>query len=107
MTADLTTWLRERYRARQEQLEFVRDFIPENHQGEFVDVEQELRELDAKRRILDLHRPVRKRSTGSGGGIIEDCQMCDHFPAQYPCATMRLLALPLADHPDYREEWRS
>jgi hypothetical protein len=24
----------------------------------------------------------------------------------YPCDTLRVLALPYADHPDYREEWR-
>ncbi len=24
----------------------------------------------------------------------------------YPCPTLSLLALPYADHPDYREEWR-
>ncbi|MDT0567904.1 DUF6221 family protein [Streptomyces sp. DSM 3412] len=65
-----------------------------------------LREIDAKRQLLDLHRPMRRRSTGSGGGAIEDCQICDHFPAQFPCLTLRLLALPYADRPGYREEWR-
>lgn len=65
-----------------------------------------LREVESKRRIIELHRSVRVRSTGSAGGTIEDCQMCDHFPAQYPCLTLRLLALPYADHSDYREEWR-
>lgn len=64
-----------------------------------------LREVEAKRRIIDLHRPVGKRSTGSGGGTVKDCQICDHFPAQFPCLTLRLLALPYADHPLYREEW--
>jgi hypothetical protein len=24
----------------------------------------------------------------------------------YPCDTLKLLALPYADHPDYRDEWR-
>ncbi|MCD7440252.1 DUF6221 family protein [Streptomyces lincolnensis] len=65
-----------------------------------------LREIDAKRQLLALHRPVQQRSTGSGGGTIEDCQVCGHFPAQYPCVTLRLLALPYADRPGYREEWR-
>ena len=64
-----------------------------------------LAEVDAKRQLMELHRPVRKRSTGSDGGVIEDCKMCDHFPAQYPCATMRLLALPYADRSGYRQEW--
>jgi hypothetical protein len=65
-----------------------------------------LAEVEAKRELLKLHRSVGRRSTGSGGGIVEDCQICDHFPAQYPCATLRLLALPYVDHPDYRQEWR-
>ncbi|GAA3956909.1 hypothetical protein GCM10022384_07530 [Streptomyces marokkonensis] len=65
-----------------------------------------LREIDAKRQMLDLHRPVHRRSTGSGGETIEDCQVCGHFPAQYPCATLRILALPYADRPGYRMEWR-
>lgn len=63
-------------------------------------------EVAAKREILALHRPVQRRSTGSAGGTISDCQMCGHFPAQYPCGTLRLLSLPYADHPDYRAEWR-
>jgi hypothetical protein len=70
------------------------------------DPERVLRRVAADRRILDLHRSAQKRSTGSDGGFIEDCQTCDHFPAQYPCATIRLLALPHADRPGYREEWR-
>lgn len=65
-----------------------------------------LREIEAKRQIVRLHRPVTKRSTGSGGGTVEDCAVCDHFPAQYPCLTIRLLTLPYVDRPGYREEWR-
>jgi hypothetical protein len=65
-----------------------------------------LREIDAKRQLLALHRPVEQRSTGSGGGTVTDCQVCSHFPAQYPCATLRLLALPYADRPGYRDACR-
>ncbi|MER7047743.1 DUF6221 family protein [Streptomyces jumonjinensis] len=70
------------------------------------DPERVLAEVDAKRRMLDVHRRVHRRSTGSAGGINEDCAICDHFPAQYPCGTLRLLALPYAAHPDYQEAWR-
>jgi hypothetical protein len=65
-----------------------------------------LAEVDANRRILDLHRPVQVRSTGSAGGNLETCRLCDQFPAQYPCGTMRALAMPYADRPGYREQWR-
>jgi hypothetical protein len=45
-------------------------------------------ECEAKRRIVGLHP-------------------CDNCGAAFdPCETLRLLALPYADHPDYREEWR-
>ena len=60
-----------------------------------------LREVEAKRRILGEHETRNGR-----------CRVCaatahgnwQRFRA--PCFTLRLLALPYADHPDYREEWR-
>jgi hypothetical protein len=55
-----------------------------------------LREIDAKRKIIAEHdvysRPLGERM---------DCQSYD-----FPCTTLRLLALPYADRPGYREEWR-
>lgn len=70
-------------------------------------------EVEAKRRILAEHAPIGP-----------DCQVCalvdreecydgenewleDTFtriPA--PCPTLRALAAPYTEHPDYREEWR-
>jgi hypothetical protein len=70
------------------------------------DPKRALDEIDAKQRILDLHRPVQVRSTGSAGGNLETCRLCNQFPAQYPCETMRALAMPYADRPGYREQWR-
>lgn len=46
---------------------------------------------------------------------LTDCERCvDHNDGQgtrghdlsIPCPTLRMLALPYADHPDYRQEWR-
>jgi hypothetical protein len=54
-----------------------------------------LREVEAKRRILDEH--------GSGS---DSCDAHDASMRSIPCDTLLLLALPYADHPDYREEWR-
>lgn len=55
-------------------------------------------EVEAKRRILDLHQPER-------GGVFVDlwCQQCQR--KEDPCPTVRLLALPYVDRPGYRQEW--
>ncbi|MFD1656979.1 DUF6221 family protein [Streptomyces caeni] len=66
-----------------------------------------LREIDAKRQLLEEHQDVNDGSCGTcvdgrwgypthGGSS----------PQRYPCRTLRLLALPYADRPGYREEWR-
>lgn len=52
-----------------------------------------LAECEAKRRIVRLHPE-----------ILGICQECAN--EQYPCRTLGAVALPYADHPDYREEWR-
>lgn len=70
------------------------------------DPERVLAEVKAKREIVELHMPRRVRSSsGLGEDHIEVCRMCDQFPAQHPCGTLRALAAPYADHPDYRKEW--
>jgi hypothetical protein len=55
-----------------------------------------LADVDSKRRILAEHR------AGPGGCIT--CTDRD-YPEDYPCATAKLLVLPFASHPDYREGW--
>jgi hypothetical protein len=65
-----------------------------------------LREIDAKRRLVECHEPW----TASNGDTI--CGRCgrEHIDGRpgghFPCQTLRLLALPYADRPGYREEWR-
>jgi hypothetical protein len=58
-----------------------------------------LREIDAKRRVLAIHRPYvpepDQACLGCAGGIM--------FTS---CPVVRLLALPYADRAGYREEWR-
>ncbi|MGH3381869.1 MAG: DUF6221 family protein [Actinoallomurus sp.] len=55
-----------------------------------------LREVEAKRRLLKQFRlrgnSVRATVQPATGGVWDDL--------------LRMLALPYADHPDYREEWR-
>lgn len=68
-----------------------------------------LAECEAKRRILDMHTSA---ATWDGG---EECAQCSFHEAYegfndvsetFPCPTLRFLALPYADHPDYQEAWR-
>ncbi|MEU5426885.1 DUF6221 family protein [Streptomyces olivoreticuli] len=72
-----------------------------------------LAEVEAKRRLVDLHQ---------GEGEFPKCAVCAQpetfdedvdgnqerfrWAESTPCLTLRLLALPHADHPDYRQEWR-
>ena len=57
-----------------------------------------LAECEAKRRVVGLH---------SGDEDPSDCPPWGRSPSGLePCSTLRALALPYADHPDYREEWR-
>ncbi|MER6380533.1 DUF6221 family protein [Streptomyces sp. NPDC001250] len=56
-----------------------------------------LRELDAKQVLLAEHR------TRNDGG----CRTCrEEAGLPSPCTTLRLLAVPFADHPGYDDSWR-
>jgi hypothetical protein len=61
-----------------------------------------LAECEAKRRIVELHTTV-------DGAIYPTCDCCGLYgeaDVDWPCPTLRLLALPYADRPGYRAEWR-
>ncbi|MEF9521303.1 DUF6221 family protein [Streptomyces sp. RB13] len=62
-----------------------------------------LREIDAKRQVIDLHAPGEMEYVDG-----DVCMACDVRGGEpfYPCKTLRLLALPYADRPGYRDEWR-
>jgi hypothetical protein len=69
-----------------------------------------LAEVEAKRAILRWHSTPHTVVDGfcadEGGPCTHrgeaECSLC----GETACATLRLLALPYADHPDYREDWR-
>lgn len=64
-----------------------------------------LREVEAKRKITECHEPW---VAGNGDTICGRCgrEHIDGRPGgHFPCQTLRLLALPYSDHPDYRQEW--
>lgn len=75
-----------------------------------------LAEVAAWRRILDEHASEDGDCSACGrasweenpGAYLRDePEMVDVWrPAIWPCRTIRLLALPYADHVDYREGWR-
>lgn len=62
-------------------------------------------ECDVKRRIVDIHQ-------GAGGYsnlTAASCLMCGwvgEYDEDWPCETIKALALPYADHPDYQQEWK-
>jgi len=62
-----------------------------------------LAECAAKRRIIALHEPGHECSQYDRDGEIDNFLYCHDFE---DCSTMYLLALPYADHPNYRDEWR-
>lgn len=70
---------------------------------EFANPTRVLREIDTKRQIVRCHyrRPAPK---WNGDGIEGfECATCDQ---QFPCKTLRLLAVPYAARPGYKESWR-
>ena len=84
---------------------YLRDDVLSEHIARH-DPARALREVEAKRRILEEHTPALTNSS---------CRICttreegvDRQSRRYrfPCPTIRLLALPYSDHPDYRDEWR-
>lgn len=68
-----------------------------------------LREIDAKRQLLAEHTPGTPKGRP---GMERHCLSCttaqswDEAAGQSYCRTLRLLALPYADRPGYREELR-
>lgn len=62
-----------------------------------------LAEVNAKRRMVELHAKGHECSTMDQTGEIDPCTW---VPAGETCTTLDLLALPYADHPDYKDAWR-
>ncbi len=115
MTSDLITWLRaqldcdERAANNLDELaNYERNGIESTAGGHVVDYldrfssDRALAEVDAERRILDLHAephecPEWDRALG---------ETCTGYYGDEGCPTLRLLALPFADRPGYQEEWK-
>lgn len=68
-----------------------------------------LRETDAKRRLLDEHKPGSPKGRPTMERHCLTCttaQAWDEKANEANCLTLRVLALPYSDRPGYREEWR-
>ena len=73
-----------------------------------------LTECEAKRRIIADHElvPYSQPNLGAGWETVEStrCTRCtrytDWMEITPVCDTLKALALPYANHADYREEWR-
>ena len=72
-----------------------------------------LREIDAKRQLVNAHsRPHECIAlTGSGERSVVDGQPWELWEPEHtnehgPCTTLRLLALPYSDRPGYKDDWR-
>lgn len=70
-----------------------------------------LREVAAKREIVAAHHP---ETPSKYGHDVLRCAVCqtergvwaeDRHADPWPCQTLRALASPWSDHPDYRAEW--
>lgn len=63
-----------------------------------------LAEIAAKRAVVKEHAPA--------DSIVMICRTCSRrdlsewYGEYFPCPTLRLLAAPYADHPNFRPEWR-
>ncbi len=64
-----------------------------------------LREVEANRRILNRHQLGSWHSHVLDVDVVT-CQACGTLDDEWPCPDLRLLALPYADHPDFRPEWK-
>lgn len=83
--------------------------------GDYIvrhDPERALREVEAKRKIVKLHGRATLRAISGAqyyatATVCRSCEPNLHLPElSWPCPTLRLLALPYADRPGYREEWK-
>lgn len=59
-----------------------------------------LAEVEAKRRILDLHGLDHECSTYDHHGEIDTCSWAIGY-----CSTLQVLAVPYSGHPDYNPAW--
>jgi hypothetical protein len=65
-----------------------------------------LADIDAKRRILDEYQGLRAAASNYAKIGDEDMAFVGRHMYAGVLGALKCLALPYADHPDYRDEWR-
>lgn len=72
-----------------------------------------LREINGKRQLVNAHARGHEciELSGSGEHSVVDGKPWEHWEPRHtldygPCFVLRCLALPYADRPDFRPEWR-
>lgn len=68
------------------------------------DPDRVLAECDAKRRVIELHTDHDVHECVPTMQVWPDLDTIPEVPI--PCPTLRLLALPYADHPSFEEAWK-
>jgi hypothetical protein len=71
-----------------------------------ADPARALAEVAAKRAMIDLHDPGTTTTPWWCASCLDTASPEPDLMALAPCPVLRLLALPYADQPGYREEWR-
>jgi hypothetical protein len=81
-----------------------------------IDADRVLADIESKRRVIEEHRPAwQEGNPDDTYRSPDDAKYCLGCHASFQgewfyevdeCPTKRFLAVPYADHPDYREEWR-
>jgi hypothetical protein len=64
--------------------------------------DRRLSELVGNRIIVALHSPPQVLAASLGAPMR---RVCPQDRRDYPCMTLRALALPYVDHPDYEPDW--
>lgn len=66
-----------------------------------------LRRVAAYRAILEVHGPMTLRGPGQfvESFRVQNCRMCSHFPARWPCVAVAALAMEFSDRPGFNPEW--
>lgn len=106
-TADLPTFLTARFDEQEEAAERGRPhpdaatFANDNYGYLWVQPTYVLADLAAKRRIVELHTRYEPNAHECPGDFSTFA-----VAEGAPCPTLRALAQPFADHPDFRPEWK-